>query len=65
MVLTQDPSLTRSLLTRTKVMTMFKEDLSLTRSLLTNLQTGTTIMTTFEVVATTKRDPSQAATTEL
>ena len=62
MVLTQDPSLTKSLLTGTDVRITFEEDLSLTRSPLTNLQTETTTKTTFEEGAATKRDPSQATT---
>ena len=41
------------------------KDLNLTRSPLTNPWTEITTMTTFEKVAATKRNPSQAATTEL
>ena len=65
MALTQDPSLTKNLLTRIDVRTTFEEDPSLTRSPLTNIQTETTTKMIFEEGAATKRDPSQAAKNEL
>ena len=54
-MLTQDLSLTRSLLTGTTMMMTFEEDPSLTKSLLTGLQTGiTTTMTSKEITVTRK-----------